>query len=74
LNEIFSGCFAANWSSKRWSDWRNRLLALFGLILWQAFRGQSIAQPDSLSLAGFTAWVVLTAVALVVIRGKKGVA
>ncbi len=49
-------------------------LALFGLILWQAFRGQSIAQPDSLSWASFTAWVVLTTVALVVIRGKKGMA
>ena len=49
-------------------------LALFGLILWQAFRGQSIAQPDSLSLASFTAWVLLTAVALVLIKGKKGIA
>ncbi len=49
-------------------------LALFGLILWQAFRGQSIARPDSLSLAGFTVWLVATAVAVVVIRGKKGVA
>jgi hypothetical protein len=25
-------------------------LAFFGLILWQAFRGQSLAQPDSVSL------------------------
>jgi hypothetical protein len=49
-------------------------LALFGLILWQAFRGQSIARPDSLSLASFTVWVVLTAVALILVRGKKGVA
>jgi hypothetical protein len=49
-------------------------LALFGLILWQAFRGQSIAQPDSLSLASFTAWLVLTVVALVLIKGKKGIA
>jgi hypothetical protein len=49
-------------------------LALFGLILWQAFRGQSIAQPDSLSMASFTAWLVLTAVAGVVTRGKKGIA
>jgi hypothetical protein len=49
-------------------------LALFGLILWQAFRGQSIAQPDSLSLASFTAWLVVTAVAVFVIRDKKGIA
>jgi hypothetical protein len=48
-------------------------LALFGLILWQAFRGQSIAQPDSLSLASFTAWLVLTAVVVVAIRGKEGI-
>ncbi len=25
-------------------------LALFGLVLWQAFRGQSIAQPDGVTL------------------------
>jgi hypothetical protein len=49
-------------------------LALFGLILWQAFRGQSIAQPDSLSLASFTAWLVVTAVAVFVLRDKKGIA
>ena len=49
-------------------------LALFGLILWQAFRGQSIAQPDSLSLASFTAWLVVTAVAVFVIRDQKGIA
>ena len=40
-------------------------LAFFGSILWQAFRGQSIAQPDSLSLAGFAVWVVLTGVAVI---------
>jgi hypothetical protein len=49
-------------------------LTLFGLILWQAFRGQSIAQPDSLSLAGFTGWLVLTTVIVIAIRGKKGIA
>jgi hypothetical protein len=49
-------------------------LALFWLILWQAFRGQSIAQPDRLSLASFTAWLVLTGVAVATIRGKEGTA
>jgi hypothetical protein len=49
-------------------------LALFGLILWQAFRRQSIAQPDTLWLAGFAAWLVLTAVTVIAIRGKKGIA
>jgi hypothetical protein len=45
-------------------------LTLFALILWQAFRGQSIAQPDRLSLASYAAWLVLTVVAVVVIRGR----
>jgi hypothetical protein len=46
-------------------------LALFGLILWQAFRGQSIAQPDSVSLEGLAVWVLLTAVAVIAI-GRRG--
>jgi hypothetical protein len=45
-------------------------LALFGLVLWQAFRGQSIAQPDSVTLESFAAWLVLTAVAVFVIHSK----
>jgi hypothetical protein len=50
-------------------------LALFGLILWQAFRGQSIAQPDGLSLEVFALWLVFTAVAVVsiLVRGKEGI-
>src|SRR6202167_2175537 len=50
-------------------------LALFGLILWQAFRGQSIAQPDRLSLEVFAMWLVFTAVAVVsiLVRGKEGI-
>jgi hypothetical protein len=46
-------------------------LTLFGLILWQAFRGQSIAQPDSLSLEGFAMWLVLTATAVFVIHRRQ---
>jgi hypothetical protein len=46
-------------------------LALFGLVLWQAFRGQSIAQPDSLSLVSFAAWLVLTAVAVFAINHRR---
>jgi hypothetical protein len=61
-------------------------LGLFGLVLWQAFRGQSIAQPDSVSLASLAAWILITAVAVIVISrrrsagqsnifsGKKGIA
>ena len=46
-------------------------LALFGLVLWQAFRGQSIAQPDGLTLESFAVWLVGTAVAVVVISSKQ---
>ena len=49
-------------------------LTLFALILWQAFQGQSIAQPDRLSLASYAAWLVGTVVAVVVIRGRYGAA
>jgi hypothetical protein len=47
-------------------------LALFGLILWQAFRGQSIVQPDSVSLESLAVWVLLTAVAVIATgRGRS---
>jgi hypothetical protein len=46
-------------------------LALFGLVLWQAFRGQSIAQPDGLTLESLAVWLVGTAVAVVVISSKQ---
>jgi hypothetical protein len=46
-------------------------LALFVLVLWQAFRGQSIAQPDGLTLESFAVWLVGTAVAVVVISSKQ---
>jgi hypothetical protein len=46
-------------------------LALFGLILWQAFRAQSIAQPDGLTLESFAVWMVGTAIAVVVISSKR---
>ena len=45
-------------------------LGLFGLVLWQAFRGQSIAQPDSVTLESFAAWLVVTAVAVFVIHSN----
>lgn len=48
-------------------------LALFGLVLWQAFRGQSIAQLDSLTLESFALWVALTAVAVVIFQRKEGI-
>ncbi len=38
-------------------------VALFGLLLWQALRGQSIANPDSLTIVAMASWAVLTACA-----------
>ena len=46
-------------------------LALFGLVLWQAFRGQSIVRPDGLTLESFAVWLVGTAVAVAVISSKQ---
>jgi len=46
-------------------------LAFFGLILWQAFRGQSIAQPDSVSLESLALWVSLTALAVIAISRRR---
>ncbi|MGH9370526.1 MAG: hypothetical protein ACRD15_03230 [Vicinamibacterales bacterium] len=33
--------------------------SLFGLLLWQALRGQALLQPDAATIAAFTAWAVL---------------
>ena len=46
-------------------------LALFLLLLWQAFRGQSIAHPDMLTLGGFIVWLLATGVAMIAIKGKQ---
>jgi hypothetical protein len=46
-------------------------LALFGVVLWQAFRGQSIAQPDGLTLESFAVWLMVTAIAVAVISSKQ---
>jgi hypothetical protein len=36
-------------------------VSLFGLLLWQALRGQSITSPDTVTLAAMLSWAVLTA-------------
>ena len=46
-------------------------LALFGIVLWQAFRGQSIAQPDGLTLESVAVWLVGTAIGVAVISSKQ---
>jgi hypothetical protein len=48
-------------------------LALFGLVLWQAFRGQSIIQPDLLTIESFALWLGLTAVTVAVLITRKEV-
>jgi hypothetical protein len=47
-------------------------LALFFLLLWQAFRGQPIVQPDRLTVETFALWLMLTAVAVVIFKRKEG--
>jgi hypothetical protein len=49
-------------------------LGVFSLLLWQAFRGQSIAQPDRQAIATFAAWLALTGVMIIAtFQGKKGI-
>jgi hypothetical protein len=47
-------------------------LAMFLLLLWQAFRGQPIVQPDRLTVESFALWLMLTAVAVVIFKRKEG--
>jgi hypothetical protein len=48
--------------------------ALFGLLLWQALRGQSVLAPDALTVALLVAWAVATttAAAAVTLRTTSG--
>ncbi len=39
-------------------------VALFGLLMWQALRGQSVLNPDAATLAALAMWVALTAAAM----------
>jgi hypothetical protein len=45
-------------------------LAFFLLLLVQAFRGQSIAHPDMLTLGGFAVWLLASGVAVIAIKGR----
>jgi hypothetical protein len=38
--------------------------ALFGILLWQALRGQSVAAPDAISVVAMISWAVATVVLL----------
>jgi len=37
-------------------------VALFGVLLWQALRGQSLVQPDGVTIAVLLVWVILSAI------------
>src|SRR5690606_9939710 len=45
--------------------------ALFGLLMWQALRGQSLVQPDALMLQALGAWLLLTAATAWVILRRE---
>ena len=48
--------------------------SLFGLLLWQALRGQSLVAPDSAALAAIAIWAVATMVVLAwIVGGSRGV-
>lgn len=42
--------------------------ALFGILLWQALRGQSIVAPDAVTATVLGAWIVLTAAGFLLAR------
>jgi len=37
--------------------------SLFGILLWQALRGQSLVQPDGVTIGAVVAWAILSAAA-----------
>jgi hypothetical protein len=39
---------------------------LFGILVWQALRGQPLVHPDAISIAGYSAWAVMTLAAIAV--------
>ena len=48
--------------------------SLFGLLLWQALRGQSLVAPDAAALAALVIWAVATMVVLAwIVAGSRSV-
>jgi hypothetical protein len=45
-------------------------LSLFALLLWQAWRAQSLVQPDATMMVAFGAWLGLTVGAAWVAKGR----
>jgi hypothetical protein len=46
---------------------------LFGILMWQALRGQPLVDPDGVTLAALAAWAVATAAAAAVAVRSKAV-
>lgn len=46
-------------------------ISLFGLLMWQALRGQSVLNPDAATWTALSTWVVLTAVALLMVSYRS---
>ena len=44
--------------------------SLFGILLWQALRGQSLVQPDGTTLIALAAWAMMTTVAA--LKARRG--
>jgi hypothetical protein len=75
LHGIQAFCLFTVMMGRRWSSARRvRLVltasasyaALFALLLWQALRGQSITQPDGITVAALVLWAITTAAAFYV--------
>ncbi len=47
-------------------------VTLFGILLWQALRGQSVLRPDGLTLWALGIWLAATAIAIAVTEAEKG--
>jgi hypothetical protein len=46
-------------------------VSLFGLLLWQALRGQSVTAPDAATLTAMALWAVLTVSALALTGARR---
>jgi hypothetical protein len=45
--------------------------ALFGILVWQALRGQSIINPDTATMTSLAAWVLLTIAAIWIAASRR---
>jgi hypothetical protein len=45
--------------------------ALFGILVWQALRGQSIINPDTATMTALAAWVLLTIAAIWIAASRR---